>query len=156
MIDQDQDDEVEDAAEYSENTIVGHKIIELKGKFNPKVLVPLERIFSKYYTLLNPTMQSLEENIISCNIGIEKHPKMVKFSKYLSVEQRNMYIKLLKEFVDIFSWSYEYLRTYDTSIFQHKVPLKPNVKPFRKRLRRINPALFPVIEKEVKKLLDQR
>ena len=107
LIDQDQDDEVEEANEYLENAIAVHKIIELKGKFIPKVLVPLERIFSKDDTLLNPTMQSSEENIISCNIGIEKHPKMVKISKSLSVEQRNKYIELLKEFADIFSWSYE-------------------------------------------------
>ena len=60
---------------------------------------------------------------------------------------------LLKEYVDVFAWSYEYLKTYDTEIIQHKVPLKPNVKPFRKKLRRINPSLFPIIEKEVKKLL---
>ena len=61
---------------------------------------------------------------------------------------------MLKEYVDVFAWSYEYLKKYDTGIIQHKVPLKSNVKPFRKKLRRINPALFPVIEKEVKKLLD--
>ena len=81
---------------------------------------------------------------------------MVKTSKNLSVEQMNRYIKLLKEFVDVFSWSYEDLKTYDTNIIQHKVPLKPNVKPFRHKLRRINPSLFPVIEKEVKKLLDAK
>ena len=34
--------------------------------------------------------------------------------------------------------------------------MKPNVKPFRQKLRRINPTLFPIIEKEVKKLLDAK
>ena len=34
------------------------------------------------------------------------------------------------------------------------MPLKHNVKPFRQKLRRINLDLFPIIEKEVKKLLD--
>ena len=34
--------------------------------------------------------------------------------------------------------------------------MEPNVKPFRQKLRRINPALFPMIEKEVKKLLDAK
>ena len=34
--------------------------------------------------------------------------------------------------------------------------MKPNVKPFRQKLRRINPALFSVIEKEIKKLLDAK
>ena len=90
-------------------------------------------------------MQSSEENVMVCNIGTKEHPTVVKISKALSEEQRERYIKLLKEYVDIFAWSYEDLKTYDTSIIQHKVPLKPNLKPFRQKLRRINPALFLVI-----------
>ena len=58
LIDQDHDDEIDNTVEYSENTIVEHKIIELKGNFIPKGLVPLERIFSKDDALLKPTMQS--------------------------------------------------------------------------------------------------
>ena len=58
--------------------------------------------------------------------------------------------------MDIFAWSYEDLKTYDTSIIQHKIPLNPNTKPFRQKLRRINPTLLPVIEKEVRKLLDAK
>ena len=58
--------------------------------------------------------------------------------------------------MDNFAWSYQDLRTYDTSIIQHKIPLKPNTKPFKKKLRRLNPTLLQVIEKEVKKLLDAK
>ena len=47
LIDQEEDDEDEDVEEIAENEIAGHKIIELKGNFIPKGLVPLERIFSK-------------------------------------------------------------------------------------------------------------
>ena len=93
--------------------------------------MPLERIFTKDDTPSKPVVQSSEDNVVDCNIGSAKHPKTVKISKSLSVEQRNRYIKLLKEHVDVFTWSYEELRTYDTAIIQHKVPLKPNVKPFR-------------------------
>ena len=144
-----------DSAEnkFAEHEIAGHKIIELKSNFIPKVLVPLERIFTKDDTASKLVVQSSEDNVVDCNIGSAEHPKMVKISKSLTAEQRNRYIKLLKEHVDVFSWSYGELRTYDTTIIQHKVPLKPNVKPFRQKLRRINPDLFPVIEKEVKKLL---
>ena len=39
--------EEEDVEEIAENEIVGRKIIELKGNFIPKGLVPLGRIFSK-------------------------------------------------------------------------------------------------------------
>ena len=41
-------------------------------------------------------------------------------------------------------------------LFSIKCLLNPNVKPFKHKLRRINPALFLVIEKEVKKLLDAK
>ena len=107
-------------------------------------------------TPLKPDMQSSQENVMDYNIGTKEHPIIVKVWKALTIEQRNIYIKLLKEYVDVFAWSYEDLKTYDTSIIQHKVPLKPNVKPFRHKLRRINPTLFPIIEKEVKKLLDAK
>ena len=72
LIDQEQDEEVEDADEYSENEIVGYKIIEFKGNFIPKGLVPLERIFSKDDTPLKPSMQSSEENVVDSNIGTKE------------------------------------------------------------------------------------
>jgi hypothetical protein len=48
------------------------------------------------------------------------------------------------------------LRTYDTYVIEHKIPLKPSVKPFRQNLKQINPILLPVVEREVKKLLDTK
>lgn len=44
------------------------------------------------------------------------------------------------------------MKTYDTNIIQHTIPIKPNQKPFRQKLRRINPKLLPSIEKEVNRL----
>ena len=119
LIDHDQDFEFDEIASCSINSISNHKIIELKGNFIPKGLPPLERLFSKDDTLLNPTMQYFEENVLSYNIGIVDEPKMIKISKTLSEEERNRYIKPLKEFVDIFSWSYEDLKTYNTNIRFH-------------------------------------
>ena len=117
LIDQEEDDEDGDVEEIAENEISSHKIIELKGNFIPKGLVPLERIFSKDDTPLKPVVQSLEENVVDCNIGTAEHPRMVKILKALTAEQRNRYIKLLKEHVDVFAWSYEELRTYDSGIY---------------------------------------
>jgi hypothetical protein len=54
----------------------------------------------------------------------------------------------------VFAWTYEYLKTYDTSVIEHKIPLKEETKPFRQKLRQINTLLLPIMEKEVKKLLD--
>ena len=63
---------------------------------------------------------------------------------------------MLKRYKDVFAWSYEDLKTYDTSIIDHKIPLKPSIKPFRKKLWQINPNLLSVIEGEVKNILEEK
>jgi hypothetical protein len=52
-------------------------------------------------------------------------------SRSLTGEQRYEYVGLLKGFSDVFAWTYEDLKTYDTSIIEHKIPLKEEAKPFR-------------------------
>jgi hypothetical protein len=41
----------------------------------------------------------------------------------------------LKELVDVFSWTYKDLRTYETSIIEHKIPLKEDAKTFKEKLK---------------------
>jgi hypothetical protein len=35
----------------------------------------------------------------------------------------------------VFAWTYEDLSTYDTTVIEHKIPLKEEAKPFRQKLR---------------------
>ena len=65
-------------------------------------------------------------------------------------------MNLIKKYTDVFAWSYEDLKEYDTSIIQRAIPIKPGEKPFRQKLRRINPKLVPIIEKLVKRLFDAK
>jgi len=104
------------------------------------------------------TLHDLEKeaNVIDCNLGTVANPKHVKLSIFLSRKHRAKYEKLLKEFIDSFAWQHEDLRTFDETIIQHKIPLKKNVNPFRQKLRKINPLVLPIIEKEFKKLLDAK
>lgn len=44
---------------------------------------------------------------------------------------------------------YANLKVYNKDIIQHTIPIKPDQNPFMRKLRRINPRLFPSIEKEV-------
>ena len=64
---------------------------------------------------------------------------MIKLSKTLLAHIKLKYIEFFKEFSDVFAWSYEDLKSYHIEIIQHKIPLKENQKPFKKKLRRINP-----------------
>jgi hypothetical protein len=58
--------------------------------------------------------------------------------------------------MDVFSWSYHDLKTYDTSIIEHSIPLKEGVKHFRHKLKHVNLLLLPMIEQKIKKLLDEQ
>jgi len=99
-----------------------------------------------------PKLQPINAEIEEHNIGTAENPKMIKLSKNLPPDQKPKYIDLFKEFHDVFAWSYEDLKSYDTSVIQHTIPLRPNQKPFKQKLRRINQMLLPSIEKEVKRM----
>jgi ribonuclease HI len=133
-----------------------HRMLVLKNNQIPKGLIPLERLFNKDDIPSKTTLQPQPEEVEDCNIGTVDNPRMVKLSKFLSEGNKNKYIELLKKYKDVFAWSYEDFKTYDTSVIEHKIPLKPGVKPFKKKLRQFNPILLPVIEKEVKKLLNAK
>ena len=79
---------------------------------------------------------------------------MIKLSKNLPPDQKPKYVDLFKKFQDVFAWSYEDLKSYDTSVIQHTIPLKPNQKQFKQKLKRINPMLLPLIQKEVKRMFE--
>lgn len=111
--------------------IFGHKILDLKTNHIPKGLVPLERLFERNDTSLKPEKQMNQAEVGDFNIGTDKDPKIVKLSKSLSNEERERCMDLMKEFKDVFAWSYEDLGTFDTKIMQHKIPLKEGVKPFQ-------------------------
>ena len=56
----------------------------------------------------------------------------------------------------MFAWPYEELKTYDTNIIQHVIPIKVGIKPYQQPLRKMHPKMEPLIQSEVKKLLDAK
>jgi hypothetical protein len=68
------------------------------------------------------------------NLGTLENPKNINLGKTISKEERKAYLKLFRQYQDVFAWSYRDLKTYDTCIIQHTIPLKPEVKPFQQKL----------------------
>ena len=111
----------------------------------PKGLAPLEELLFDFNDVANkPKLEPVETEVEECNIGSEKKPKMIKLSKTLPAHIKLKYLELFKEFSDVFAWSYEDLKSYDTEIIQHKIPLKENQKPFKQKLHSINPVQLPL------------
>ena len=74
---------------------------------------------------------------IEINIGTETELKIIKIGKGTSEKERNSLINLVKEYRDVFSFTYDELKAYREDVFQHTIPLKPEcqkVNPFRQNL----------------------
>jgi len=80
------------------NTIANHEVIELKTSHFPKGLVPLETLFESNDVRVEPTIQSSEDKIISCNLGTKLQPKFFNLSNSLPTEMKQRYVDLLKDF----------------------------------------------------------
>ena len=86
------------------------------------------------------------------NLGTEIEPKYVSLRKCFSPDERNKFISLFKRYKDVFAWTYEDLKSYDTNIIQHVIPIRSGIKPYQQHLRKMHPKLEPLIQNEVKKL----
>ena len=104
----------------------------MKYNILPKGLVPLERLFDANDVAVNQKKVSQDGEMEDCNLGTQHEPKIVKLFRGVPKEYKERYIVyLFKQFMDVFTWSYEDLKTYDLDIIQHKIPLKDGVKPHK-------------------------
>ena len=93
---------------------------------------------------------------IEINIGTNNEPKLIKIGKHTSEKERNDLVNLVKEYRDVFAFTYDKLKAYREDVFQDTIPLKHDikeVKPFLPKLRQINPKLAPIVKKELEKML---
>lgn len=58
------------------------------------------------------------------NLGTLDKPQNINLGVQCSDEEKVAFTGLFKEYKDEFAWSYEYLKTFDTKIMQHVIPIK--------------------------------
>ena len=61
------------------------------------------------------------------------------------------YIHFLKEYEDIFAWSYYDMTGLNTSIVAHKLPTDPMCSPVKQKIRKFKSDMSLKIKKEVTK-----
>ena len=85
------------------------------------------------------------------NLGTEEEKKEVKIRTTLSPAIRKELIDLLQDYSDVFAWSYQDMPGLDTDIVVHRLPLREECAPIKKKLRRVKPEMLLKIKEEVKK-----
>ena len=86
------------------------------------------------------------------NIGTDKSLKYVNLGVDCTIEEVDQYISLFNEYIDVFSWTYDDLKSYDKIVFQHIIPLREEEKPVKQKIRMMNPKLKPLVKIELEKL----
>src|ERR1043165_298041 len=110
----------------------------------------ISRLLKHEERILQPHKEPLE----AVNLGSEEDKKEVNIGALLDSSVKGKLINLLKEYVDVFAWSYQDMPGLDTSIVEHHLPLRPECLPIKQKLRRVHPEMADKIKKEVQKQLD--
>jgi len=122
----------------------------------PKGVIKLENMFvllDKFKGPLNVKNNSSSLSYEVINLGTIENPRKINLGKSIYVDERRAYIKLFKKYKDIFARSYQDIKTYDTRIIQHTIPLRNDVKPFQYKLCKFHPSLEPLLQKRTKEIV---
>lgn len=63
-------------------------------------------------------------------------------------------VKILNEYMDVFSWSYQDMPRLDINIMEHRLPLRLECSSVNQNLRRTRPDMSIKIQEEVKRQFD--
>jgi len=119
MIDEQEDKECE---ANKDNTTENHKLHTM-----PKGVVNLENLFDLREKFKNPKNVKTSSSCLTyeiINLGIAKNDKKFNLGKSISPHEKKAYLKFFKEYQYFFAWSYQDMKTYDTKIIQHVIPLR--------------------------------
>ncbi|XP_050889100.1 uncharacterized protein LOC127094288 [Lathyrus oleraceus] len=100
------------------------------------------------------TIQPLKELMEVINLGSEEDRKEVKVGALLAPEVKERMMELLREYTDVFAWSYQDMPGLDTDIVEHRLPLRPECPPIKQKLIRTRSDMAIKIKEEVQKQID--
>ena len=97
------------------------------------------------------------ENSKQVNLAREnEEPKHVWIAFELEEQEEKLQIETLKNYKDVFAWSYKDLKGVDPAIFQHTIPMIKDAKPTKQRPYTYNDTFAKKIKEEMDKLKDAK
>jgi len=86
---------------------------------------------SKLGNPLKRNLKPAKEELETIDVGTEEIKRELKIGTMITPKEREDLIVLLRDYVDVFAWSYEDMPGLDTNIVVHRVPLVEGCKPFK-------------------------
>ena len=95
-----------------------------------------------------------QEEMEVVNLGVGEERKEVKVGIGMTANIRDELVALLRDYQDIFAWSYQDMPGLSFDILQHRLPLNPKCSPLKQNLRRMKPDMSLKIKEEVNEQFD--
>lgn len=70
----------------------------------------------------------LSKEMVEVNISTQEDPNLIKIGAWLALEERERYSLLLKDFSNVFTWSYSNMHGLDPSFITHSLVVSDNAK----------------------------
>ena len=99
-------------------------------------------------------MRPHQEETELVNLGTGSGKKEVKIGTGMTTSIREELTALLKDYQDIFAWSYQDMPGLSSDIVQHRLPINPECSLVKQKLRRMKLETSLKIKEEVKKKFD--
>ena len=95
---------------------------------------------------------ALEEvNLAEDDNGLELKTMLV--AKDMMVADKQRLIGLLKQYKDVFPWTFEDMKGLDLAFYQHQINLHKDAKPVQQHRYHLNPNYAIKVKEEIDKLL---
>ena len=102
-------------------------VFETEEEEDEEIPDEISRLLQQEEKAIQPHKESVEV----INPGSKEDRREVKIGTLLSSEVKENLIELLKEFSDVFAWSYRDMPGLDTDIVENHLPLKPECSPVK-------------------------
>jgi len=113
------DDKHEPSLQAEAGNRKGHLIT--KGAASLENLYDLQECFQGLRN--NKTHNSTMMHVL-INLGTKQDPKFVNIGIGYTQQERQSFVRLFKQYQDVFMWTYDDLKTYDMWIIRHIIPMK--------------------------------
>ena len=89
-----------------------------------KGLVPLKRIYDRWDKTKVPRKSPIQYQVQEADCNNKESPRIIRIAITCIHEKQNKIEELIREFKDMFSLNYDELKTYETNVINHLIPLK--------------------------------
>ena len=110
---------------------------EDEGEEDCEVLGELVRLLQQEERVIQPH----EEPVEVVNLGTNEDRKEIKIGAGLENSVKERLVQMLRDYIEVFSWSYKDMPGLDIDIVVHRLPTKEGFLPVKQKVRHMRPEM---------------